>query len=57
MRSSNAIEVVQDEHELAQKVESLLQSPDALAALANSAQQVVKQSQGAIDRTLKSVSD
>lgn len=55
MRSSNAIEVVQDEHELALKVESLLQSSDALAALANSAQQVVKQSQGAIDRTLKSV--
>jgi 3-deoxy-D-manno-octulosonic-acid transferase len=57
MRNSNAIEVVQDEHELAQKVESLLQSPDALATLAKSAQQVVKQSQGAIDRTLKSVSN
>jgi 3-deoxy-D-manno-octulosonic-acid transferase len=56
MRSANAIEVVQDEYQLAQSIETLLENPEQLATLARSAQQVVKQSQGAIDRTLTSIS-
>lgn len=57
MRSANAIEVVQDESQLAQSIETLLGNPEQRATLARAAQQVVKQSQGAIDRTLTLIND
>jgi 3-deoxy-D-manno-octulosonic-acid transferase len=56
MRSASAIEVIEDECTLSQKVAALLQNTETLKALASSAQQVVKQSQGAIDRTLNLIS-
>jgi 3-deoxy-D-manno-octulosonic-acid transferase len=57
MLSADAIEVVQDKYQLLQSLEALLQSQERLATIANSAQNVVKQSQGSIDRTLGLIND
>lgn len=53
MLSADAIEVVDDDYQLAQTIESLMQNPQRSADLALSARRVVKQSQGAINRTLE----
>ncbi|GAL24190.1 3-deoxy-D-manno-octulosonic-acid transferase [Vibrio variabilis] len=52
MLNAQAIEVVNEEHQLADILEALMQNPKRREALEHSAKQVVKQSQGAINRTL-----
>ncbi|GAL22041.1 lipid IVA 3-deoxy-D-manno-octulosonic acid transferase [Vibrio maritimus] len=52
MLNAQAIEVVNEEHQLADILEALMQNPKRREALEHSAKQVVKQSQGAINQTL-----
>lgn len=52
MLNANAIEIVDDENQLAQRLETLMQNPTRCSDIARSASHVVKQSQGAINRTL-----